>query len=208
MATRTVCGIPPSRVESPGLSDWSAGRCHSRRSTLYYTVVLKKMLLGLWHVVAGAGVVLGVSGWPVNVETWFEWARGVPGQTWRWIFAGAGFVMMAASFVKLVVIPSMEKARRARRAEQRYVDFAHATYIVAEYLQVRYAEARVSISATQSLVRAFEKKCPEAKRNDGGYDGYLLHAWIRYNAAQLLRNTSSLKPLPPEVVEKIGNIGK
>ena len=166
-------------------------------------MVLKRLLLVLWHFVAAAGVVLGISGWPVNVETWFEWAGRVPGQTWRWVFVGAWSVLVAASLAKLHVLPWVKKKRRAKRAEQRYVDYARAIYIAAGYLQVRDANPGVSISATYELIRAFEEKCPEAKHNDGGYDGHLLHAWIQYNAARLLRKTSSLKPLPAENMTKI-----
>ena len=84
---------------------------------------MKRFLLVAWNVVAAAAFVLSISGWPVNVETWFDWIRGVPSHAWRWILGAGGFAINAASFVYLVVIPRATKARREKRAEERYVDY-------------------------------------------------------------------------------------
>ena len=167
---------------------------------------MKRFLLITWNVVAAAAFVLGVSGWPVNVEVWFDWIRGVPSHAWRWIFGAGGFAINAASFVYLVVIPRVVKARREKRAEERYVDYSGACYIVSGYtkLWLRESRAGVEISTTKSILDAFERSCPEGKHRDDGYDGHLLHAWIRYNAGGLLlSNTSSLKALPPDLVHEI-----
>ena len=54
-----------------------------------------------------------------------------------------------------------------------------------------------------AILNKFEELCPGGVPEKAVYNGYLLNAWLRFNAAELLiKNQNELKGLP-ETAEKL-----
>ena len=144
------------------------------------------ILLGvLWQIVAAVALVIGIAGVPADVAAWSSVLKSLETSTSRWILAALG-TLMTVPFSGLFFFTRIRDARRAQRAEQRYMDYATACYKVGRIIEPGIDKAMVQIAVTHDILSTFEKTCPEGRTPDGGYDGQMLASWMKYNIAYLL----------------------
>ena len=96
-------------------------------------------------------------------------------------------------------VASWIKRRRHKRFQN--LGYLAAWGTVNDY--IKYAAKGGGTSTANAILNKFKELCPEGVPVKAVYDGYLLNAWIRFNAAELLiKNQNEFKGLP-ETEEKL-----
>ena len=89
-----------------------------------------------------------------------------------------------------------------RRRHKRFQNLGYLAACGTVDAYIKFASKGGGPFAAHPILTKFEELCPEGVPEKAVYNGYLLNAWLRFNAAELLiKSQSALKRLP-ETEEK------
>lgn len=147
---------------------------------------------------------LGAVGLILNVPTWPDRWRELLGtigmvdsEVARWTVTAACLAAIAYPVVYWRVGVWIER-RRHKRFQN--LDYLAACGTVDAY--IKFSANGGGHFIAHAILTKFEELCPEGVPQKAIYNGYLLNAWLRFNAAELLiKNQNEFKSLP-ETKEK------
>ena len=141
----------------------------------------------------------GLVGLILNVPTYPDRWRGflgvvgmVDSEVARWVVTGVCLVAMAYPVVYWRVGVWIE-----RRRHKRFKNLDYSTACATVNAYTRFSPKISSAFIEHRIITKFEELCPEGVPEQAIYNGYLLNAWLRFNAAKLLiKHQSELERIP------------
>ena len=90
-----------------------------------------------------------------------------------------------------------------RRRHKRFQNLDYLTACGTVNAYIKFSAKGGGPFVDHTILNKFEELCPEGVPEKAVYNGYLLNAWLRFNAAELLvKNQNEFKGLP-ETEEKL-----
>lgn len=138
------------------------------------------------------GLVLSIFEWPDRLRSFLAVVRTVDSEAARWAVMLVSLAAIAYPVVHWRVGIWIER-RRHKRFQN--LDYLAACGTVDTYIKLSAKGGGPFVA--HAILNKFEELCPEGVPEKAIYNGYLLNAWLRFNAAELLiRHQNDFKGLP------------
>ena len=138
------------------------------------------------------GVALSIPAWPDRWRAFLGIVGMVDSEVARWVVMVVGLAAIASP-----VVYGRLAAWNRQRKDKRFRNMDYLTACATVDAYIKFSARGGGHFVAHAILAKFEELCPEGVPEKAVYNGYLLNAWLRFNATELLiKNQNAFMGLP------------